>query len=90
MKNDDEIIKLPTKPSDLAVIPDYAPLATEEENRVNTPPEKPEPEPLANKITQPIQKTNTTNNTSKDTTTAAAELVEDEFQVRSKSFCLHK
>ena len=59
MKNDDEINKLPTKPSDLAVIPDYAPLATEEENRVNTPPEKPEPEPLANKITQPIQKTNT-------------------------------
>ena len=80
-KNDDEN-KLPTKPSDLAVIPDYAPLATEEEHRVNTPPEKPEPEPLANKITQPIQKTNNNYNTSKDTTTAA-ELVEDEFQVRS-------
>ena len=80
-KKEKEIIKLPTKPSDLAVIPDYvAPLATEEENRVNTPPEKqPEPEPeLANKITQPIKKTNNDNNTSKDTT--ATELVEDEFQ----------
>ena len=82
-KKEKEIIKLPTKPSDLAVIPDYvAPLATEEENRVNTPPEKqPESEPeLANKITQPIKKTNNDNNTSKDTTTTATELVEDEFQ----------